>query len=172
MLIEQTGQGKVRIYDAKTGDPLERWPVDAREMVASGEFTYERPTKGKKAEAAAGPVDGAPAAGEMAGPQFDPVQTPSMDPIMGAPSGEVEMQLGAATGVSVGVAPEGVAEVAADMATDSGGARASAVGGSTDSTLPKTTPLGEPATYSRAADAGPALTDQIPVRRGRPKGGR
>ncbi len=161
MLIEHTGQGKIRIYDVETGEPLERWPVDARGMVTAGTHSYEAPTSGKKAKAAAGPADGEILPGDAI-PQFDPVVTPSMDPVLGAPSGEVEVQLGAATGVSVGVEPDGVAEAAADMAK--GDVGASKTAGGTADTLPKTTPLGQPATYSRAADAGPARVDQAPVR--------
>ena len=35
--------GKVTIYDAHTGAAIDRWPVDAREMIASGAFLWAPP---------------------------------------------------------------------------------------------------------------------------------
>lgn len=166
MLIEHTQQGKVKLYHAETGEAIERWPVDAKGMVDSGEYTYEMPTgRGKAAKAAAA---GKRAEGEVddtMAPNFDPVITPSMDPVMGHPSGDVDLQLGASTSVSVGVEPEGVAEAAdkaASGAVDTGGVRASAVQPAKD--LPETTPLGEKAVYGRAGDARSAGVDQQPMR--------
>lgn len=33
--------GKVMVYHVETGKAVERWPVDARGMVACGEYTYD-----------------------------------------------------------------------------------------------------------------------------------
>jgi len=178
MLIEHTQQGKVRLYNAETGEAIERWPVDAKGMVASGEYSYEKPTGRSKAAktADAGTLEEGETT-EAGGPVFDPVTTPSMDPIMGHPSGEVDMQLGAATSVSVGVEPEGVAgaveQASKEAPADTGGVRASAVRPATGSELPEKTPLGERAVYGRADTARSVGSGQAPVRTKAPgKGGR
>lgn len=36
-------EGKVVVYDRATGQRLERWPVDARELLATGGFTADTP---------------------------------------------------------------------------------------------------------------------------------
>lgn len=36
-------EGKVVLYDRATGQRLERWPVDARELLATGGFTADTP---------------------------------------------------------------------------------------------------------------------------------
>lgn len=35
--------GQVVLYDRATGQRLERWPVDARELLATGGFTVDTP---------------------------------------------------------------------------------------------------------------------------------
>ncbi|HKO19920.1 MAG TPA: hypothetical protein VJU82_13635 [Acidobacteriaceae bacterium] len=32
--------GKVKLYNMETGEVIERWPVDAREIVAAGGWAY------------------------------------------------------------------------------------------------------------------------------------
>lgn len=41
--VEAQSAAKVTVYDAVTGAALERWPVDAKELVASGAATYTPP---------------------------------------------------------------------------------------------------------------------------------
>jgi len=38
--------GKVTVYDVSTGAALERWPVDARVLIASGAFAWSPPGAG------------------------------------------------------------------------------------------------------------------------------
>lgn len=49
---ERTPRGKWVIYDAETGERLERWPVDAKDMLATDEFVAEPPEGGAEGEAA------------------------------------------------------------------------------------------------------------------------
>lgn len=39
----RTRDGKWVIFECSTGKRLERWPVDAREAVAQGDYTYDPP---------------------------------------------------------------------------------------------------------------------------------
>ena len=41
MTPERTHEGKWVLYHGATGHRLERWPVDAREMLASGDYTAD-----------------------------------------------------------------------------------------------------------------------------------
>lgn len=41
---QRTPEGKWVIWEVSTGYRLERWPVDAREIVASGDYTYDSPS--------------------------------------------------------------------------------------------------------------------------------
>lgn len=40
---DRTPEGKVVLIRASTGERFERWPVDAREMLATGEYTQGQP---------------------------------------------------------------------------------------------------------------------------------
>jgi hypothetical protein len=40
---QRTPAGKWRIYDRATGQPLDRWPVDARGMLERGDYVAEPP---------------------------------------------------------------------------------------------------------------------------------
>lgn len=40
----RSGTQKVIIFRKKDGEPFERWPVDAREMLATGEYTARDPS--------------------------------------------------------------------------------------------------------------------------------
>jgi hypothetical protein len=51
---ERTPEGKVILFRISTGDAFERWPVDARDMLATGDYTTDPP---KTATADAVPVD-------------------------------------------------------------------------------------------------------------------
>lgn len=42
-MTQPSTPGKVLVYK-KDGEVFERWPVDAREMVATGDYTHEAPT--------------------------------------------------------------------------------------------------------------------------------
>jgi hypothetical protein len=42
---QRTPEGKWAIYHAVTGQQIERWPVDARGMLATGEYVSEPPSK-------------------------------------------------------------------------------------------------------------------------------
>ncbi|MFN9215166.1 MAG: hypothetical protein ACK6CY_09005 [Gemmatimonadota bacterium] len=57
---EAPQSAKVTVYDAVTGAALERWPVDAKELVASGAATFDPPV-----------ADAAPAEPRM--PEPEPV---------------------------------------------------------------------------------------------------
>lgn len=50
---ERTPRGKWVIYRADTGERLERWPVDARGMLETDEFTAEAPGGGEDTPAPA-----------------------------------------------------------------------------------------------------------------------
>lgn len=41
--LTRTPDGKVVLYSRATGQRFERWPVDARDMLASGDYTQEAP---------------------------------------------------------------------------------------------------------------------------------
>lgn len=42
--MQKTDSGKVIVYSVETGEPCERWPVDARGMVECGEYSYSLPS--------------------------------------------------------------------------------------------------------------------------------
>jgi len=191
MQVEKTAQGRWVLYDTKTGERIERWPVDARGMLDAGTHTITPPDNAKQG---AGVRSGTPA-GETGGVQFDPVKTPSMDRVggathPGAPPEPGEAVLGASTEVTAIAPAEEPGEVQnPPTLTEQGrppigdtltadekaralppapvvqGAGASASSQPVGGALPTTTPLGVPAVHSRATDAGPARTDQAPVRR-------
>ena len=79
--------GKVTLYHVETGEAIERWPVDARGMVAHGEYTLEPPSS----------EEGAPAVVEsVPEPQGTPVGSAKVHPLS---TGDVAVPLvlGAAT---------------------------------------------------------------------------
>ena len=39
----EPGSQKVLVYNVETGEASQHWPIDAREMLATGEWTLERP---------------------------------------------------------------------------------------------------------------------------------
>lgn len=41
--VESLGVGKVVLYRVEGGERVERWPVDARELLGTGEWTVEAP---------------------------------------------------------------------------------------------------------------------------------
>jgi len=41
---------KVTVYDLNTGEALQRWPIDARECVASGAYSFIPPESGETGE--------------------------------------------------------------------------------------------------------------------------
>ena len=41
MSLPRTQDGKVVLYDASTGERFARWPIDAREMLATGAYTTD-----------------------------------------------------------------------------------------------------------------------------------
>jgi len=43
MTPQRTPAGKWRIYHRETGQPLDRWPVDARGMLDGGDYTEDAP---------------------------------------------------------------------------------------------------------------------------------
>lgn len=43
MFLERTREGMVAIYSRATGERLYRWPVDARAMIETADYTIERP---------------------------------------------------------------------------------------------------------------------------------
>ncbi len=65
--VLDSGTQKVIVYRLKDGEAFVRWPVDAREMLATGDYTTEdpsvqgEPSKGEEAgEKVAEPVDPVP----------------------------------------------------------------------------------------------------------------
>jgi hypothetical protein len=153
MQLAKTAQGKVRLWSVKTGEEIERWPVDAQGMVASGEYS---PTpvevKRKKGDGDTATEGEALGAGALT---FDPVKTPSMDSVAGAtsplvPAEPAEAVLGASSEVTALPPVETV--------------NPAPPGGE----LPRTTALGQPAVHAR--ERGPAQRDQQPVRTTRGKG--
>lgn len=46
----KTSQGKVVLWERASGQRLERWPVDARGMVAQGDYTFEPPAGAEAVE--------------------------------------------------------------------------------------------------------------------------
>ena len=54
--------GKVIIYHVETGEAFERWPIDAREMLSTGDYTQEVPggAKGGTGAPPAPPLDPVP----------------------------------------------------------------------------------------------------------------
>lgn len=173
MQVEKTAQGKVKLYPADGGEPVERWPVDARGMIASGEFSAT-PVEAKKGSEAA-EVDDSPeasqrrrelaaaTAGEVT---FDPIKTPSMDPVAGATSPLVPTEPGEAI---LGAGGDVMTLPSAEVVQ---GAQAGASAATLPGTgaLPKTTPLGAEAVH--ATTRGKAAANQEPVRTTRGKGGK
>lgn len=43
MAPDRTPEGKVVLYSVATGERLERWPVDARGMLGTGDYTMKEP---------------------------------------------------------------------------------------------------------------------------------
>lgn len=43
MILERTPEGKVVLYRTSDGQRFVRWPIDARDMLASGEYTAVPP---------------------------------------------------------------------------------------------------------------------------------
>lgn len=74
----RTREGKVVLYDRATGQRLERWPVDARDMVRSGDYTTDAPD-GISAETPAVPVTPSPALPHEHSPGVPLVVTRSVD---------------------------------------------------------------------------------------------
>ncbi len=48
--------GKVVLFDRATGQRLERWPVDARELLATGDYAASPPDTALAPDASAAPV--------------------------------------------------------------------------------------------------------------------
>lgn len=48
--------GKVVVFDRATGERLERWPVDARELLATGDYAASPPDTAIAPDASAAPV--------------------------------------------------------------------------------------------------------------------
>jgi hypothetical protein len=48
----RTPEGKIVLFHGETGERFERWPVDAREMLACGAYTTDDPT-GTESDASA-----------------------------------------------------------------------------------------------------------------------
>lgn len=159
MQVAKTAQGKVLLWDNETGEPVERWPVDAKGMLAAGTHSAT-PVEGKEpgeGEPQRPAVAGAPVSGLTGiGVQFDPIKTPTMDLVAGATSPVAPVQPGEAV---LGASMEVTALPPLEAMP---GASAQALPG-TDQ-LPKTTPTGAPAVHSTAR--GAAATDQAPVRSG------
>jgi hypothetical protein len=64
MTPARTPEGKVVLFRESDGQRFERWPVDARDMMASGEYTYTEPSNATAPaptpEPASPPVDPVP----------------------------------------------------------------------------------------------------------------
>lgn len=159
MQVEKTAQGKVRLYPVDGGEPVERWPVDARGMVASGEFS-PTPLATSEAKAGEGPLPAIPTAHLGADTlTFDPIKTPSMDPVAGATSPLVPVEQGEAhLGAGGDVMTLPGAEVVQNAQP---GASAATLPGT--GALPKTTPLGQPTVAG--TKQGEAKTDQSATRK-------
>lgn len=87
MKPNRTAEGKVVIYHAVTGKAVERWPVDARAQLASGEFV-EFPPEGALHPYETAEVPAPPKPAEPAAPPRDPLgiaTLPTVTPI-GAPA--------------------------------------------------------------------------------------
>ena len=57
MTTQRTPEGKWVVFDRATGQRLERWPVDARAMLASGDFTATTPDDSETTLADVAPED-------------------------------------------------------------------------------------------------------------------
>lgn len=91
--LTRTADGKVVVYSRTTGQSFERWPVDAREMLASGDYT-QRP-----------PGDSAP--------EPDPAQSPAVDPVPHVTAANALTESVSPTGAPLSIAPpEGVSAAA------------------------------------------------------------
>jgi hypothetical protein len=53
MFPERTPDGKVVVYSRTTGERFVRWPVDARDMMASGAYTTDAPDGAETLESSA-----------------------------------------------------------------------------------------------------------------------
>jgi len=73
LMFGQNPTGKVTIYHAVTGEAIERWPVDARGMVAHGEYTLTPPASTEGASEVA--------AESVPEPQGTPVGTVRLHPL-------------------------------------------------------------------------------------------
>lgn len=63
MTPERTPEGKAVLYEASTGRRFERWPVDARDLLATGGYTTDPPHPADSADTVSVvPGDDAPAA--------------------------------------------------------------------------------------------------------------
>jgi hypothetical protein len=81
----RTPEGKVVLFRTSTGDRFERWPVDARDMLASGDYTLGEPSAPPVATApvaASAPVTlaGAPTQNPVA-----PSLPPEVEAVIGKP---------------------------------------------------------------------------------------
>lgn len=165
MQVQNTAQGKQVVYDVSSGQRLERWPVDAKAMIAAGTHSYE--PQGRKSA-----VDDSNSNATTEQP-FDPVLTPATDlAVTSSEPGHAEgiPVTGAITDVSplpsaepanpenpgASVVPS--AGEAAGTSDPSGGVNATAVAPPWGTGLPETTPLGVPAVHARAGDATSAGT--------------
>ncbi len=93
MSLSRTSNGKVVLYHASTGERFERWPVDAREMLATGAYTTDTPDAAPDAAA----VSVAESGEQIAGPADLPTAGGAMSPT-GAP-----LVVGKAVGVAAPV---------------------------------------------------------------------
>lgn len=75
-MFSRTPEGKVVLFRISTGERFVRWPVDAQDMLASGDYTTDPP---KTAAADAVPVD------TVASPVLPPVPTfsPELEALVG-----------------------------------------------------------------------------------------
>jgi hypothetical protein len=157
MQVVKTAQGKVRLYDKKTGEMVERWPVDAKGMLNAGTHSAEPVDVAKGEDKQAGGEGGEQRQNSpyrVGAAVFDPVKTPTMDLVAGATSPVAPVQPNEAV---LGAAMEVTALPQAETVP---GASARELEGIDK--LPKTTPLGAPAVH--ATSRGAAQTDQAPVR--------
>jgi len=63
------------VYEIATGSRILCWPVDARELVATGEYSYEKPEPRSAAPEEAPERDAAPEPSDSAG---EPVKAPAV----------------------------------------------------------------------------------------------
>jgi hypothetical protein len=169
MKTDRTKDGMVVLYHAETGTRIERYPVDARGMIACGEYVeYPEQVKG------ATPAD-------TENPPQPPQETPGgSGKGTGEGSGVGAQQSANASGEALPPAvpptagtrdPAEVSQVqplpAAPVVTPPA---VVAPWGGTES-LPKVSPTGAPAVYSTAADATASSAPSAPVRKTAARGG-